>query len=80
MVIDVGTGEGEMFAPKIVQKCWSQFIAMCREILMCREIVTFLSMVAITVLSSKSEEDCGSVMPRAVKKVMQATLQFGPSS
>jgi len=62
-----------MFAPK---KCWSQFIAMCREILMCREIVMFLGMVAtcITVLSSESEEDCGSVMPRAVKKVMQATL------
>ena len=69
-----------MFSHKIVQKYWSQFIAMCREILMCRKIVTFLSMVAITVLSSKSEEDCGSVMPRAVKKVMQATLQFGPSS
>ena len=80
MVIDVGMREEGMFAPKTVQKCWSQFIAMCREILMCREVVTFLSMVAITVLSSKSEEDCGNVMPQAVKKVMQATLQFGPSS
>ena len=56
------------------------FIGMSREILMCREIVMFLSMVAITVLSSKSEEGCGSVMPRAVKEVMQATLQFGPTS
>ena len=69
-----------MFSHKIVQKYWSQFIAMCREILMFREIVTFLSMLAITVLSSKSEEGCGSIMPQAVKKMMQATLQFGPSS